>query len=205
MKSIVKFLSLISAFFIFNTAFSGSHKTPLVQPTLLDPQVPILEVLPTSQEKILHAPGKSWYKSFMPHSWLNVTKYVVGGTVLSYGALFTYLLYTSYKINDAQSWASWHAHVSLIQMQAQEQITYQELLKAIGEKYVSDLPVRDFMHDAQAEISTLNYYLTLISWISYLKLESIFPSQNELKAQAQNKLDRLTYVHSLVSSFAQSK
>ncbi len=200
MKLIMKFL-LLSIFSI--NAFANSVKNSL--PNLLDPQVQIYESLPSAHEKIMHAPAKSWFKSYVPGNWFNVAKYAVGAGALSYGAIFSYLLYASYKLNDAQSWGSWHNHISLADLKAQEQITYQELLLAMGEKYKKELPARSFINDIESELSTVRNYLALSSWLTYLKIVAIFPAQEKLMVTAQDKLERLEYIQNLILGFAESK
>lgn len=199
MKS-MKLICVINAFLILNNSWASSERNLLTQPTLLDPKVPILEVLPTAKEKIQHAPYKPWFNL----SLVNTAKYMVGGTLLSYGALFTYLLYASYKINDAYAWASWHQDLSLNQLQSQAQTTSHELILALGEKYATSLPTKPFLSDIEDELSTIRFYLMLTSWIAYFKLDALFPSQKALILNAQNKHDRLTYLHGLVSNIIET-
>lgn len=150
----------------------------------------------------------SWIGAFIPpivyHS--TTAQLFIGGLGLSYAALLTKLLHTSYFfLTKKNTWSCWKEHVSIETMQKDEKQTAQELFAAMQNQYLNAptnahflSPLVHFMNDIDQEFNQLTAFISLHKTIDKLNVTFMFPTQKESLHQAQEKIQQLEYLKILI-------
>ncbi len=129
-------------------------------------------------------------------------KIVVGAIGGTYLTMCSLLLYFGYKIMQRTTWSAWKDNIPYDMLHViPHQELGKELLYAIQQQYQTShnltdflTPLISFLQDVDRELSVLNQFLTLHIWIETLRLSLIFPHQENLLQNAEEKVQRLTYL-----------
>lgn len=133
--------------------------------------------------------------------WIKIT---LGSLATLYGATMLGLSYATHRIESANSWACWHEEIPLTHLRSlpTETVTH-ELFNAIIADYAEPstvLAITRFINDTNAEIVTVQRYLTFCSWLEYAHVIGIFPVQSATKRYAYDKLERLIFLQTIITS-----
>ncbi len=124
----------------------------------------------------------------------------------AYAFTYAQLAHSAYKLDSSDSWTLWKRSYTLEELLGMPQLELaQELLIAVQKRYstVDDLydfitPLVSFINHTDHEIKLCKKFLNLHSWIKWTRLTFLFPTHEQLKAQAHEKINRLAYLKSLL-------
>jgi ABC-type transporter Mla MlaB component len=131
-------------------------------------------------------------------------KIILGSCGICWLALYTRLLYLSYKITSSNGWSTWSKHLTLDGLQqADSAALVSELLKDIQNRYAKRKtsilsPLVQFINEADAELECLNSFLRLHEILNNTKLAFLFPKQIETIRLAVDQIQRLEFLKSII-------
>jgi hypothetical protein len=153
-------------------------------------------VQPVQEESIL--------RQLLKQCWLYKGTIVMSTLALSYAGLLAKLLMTEYSLENPDAWSSWQANAPLRGLAQEESLaTARALYDVINERYTTQGstvldPLVCFMNDVHAEISSLEHFITLKSWIAMTPLKYIVPRQEQALRTAREKIERLQLLQQIL-------
>jgi len=185
-------------------ATHSSDRSRSIDPLLSD------ALKPTSNDHAYNSwkPTSSWLAPFVPPiiAQSATAQYILGAIGLSYAALTTKLLYTSYiTLQKKDTWSYWKEEISLETMRSHEKQVAQELFTAMQNHYKHApanacflSPLVYFINDIDAELYQLTSFIWAHRFIDKFNLNFMFPTQKEGLTLTHEKIHRLEYFKTII-------
>lgn len=201
----MKYANLFIAIVSFHSIFLFSHPISPTQNTLnlhrkiLDPQVPIDEILPAG---VIPLEDSSLASFSWPPSLTMIGQSIAGGLAIGYGATVVHLLYLAYSIQKKGTWSGWIDQFKI----TDERELARELFLAANKKYAQSsmqlTTLEHLLNEIEQELKISNRFINTRTWIEKLKLKVIFPNQDPVIAQAIANIKNLIYLKLIALKWA---
>lgn len=129
---------------------------------------------------------------------------VVGALVSIYAGLLCCVLSGNSYLQNADLWSEWNAQMGDELLTIPQEEVAQELVKEIQQRYVdgqnpSDFisPFITFVRDVEEEQKWLNRYRSLYSYLAVVGGAYVFPFEEELYEELEEKIARLAWLKNL--------
>lgn len=157
------------------------------------------------QKPTLMDEGKKKLESLT--NFISANKVVVSAFGIT--SLYCYVIYKIININalisSKDSWCNWKQEIPFDTLLASAQVELsKELMTDIQKKYSDPKKLDNYMvalvsfyNDIHKELSELNKFIKLTSWIKFFKAEKIVQLNSDLILKAQEKINKLGYIKGL--------
>ena len=138
-------------------------------------------------------------------------KYTIISLVGIYSGIQLYLLHKAHFLHDEKAWHNWYNFKTLNELtKTAKNELYTELKNEIENRYETPnasimMNLSQFLQDTSKEMQTLKSYLSMLSWLSLLKMNYIFLVSIDNIKLAKEKIRRLQYLRTVVATNLEPK